>query len=298
MKVKKLFGFLVLSFAIFFLVSCNEDPKESAGEQFRNDVNKIDNFLATNHIDAFKDLSGIRFTITTMGRSGLPPRRDHVVKLKYKGRIFASGETFENGTLDSKVNDLPVAGLVEAVEILPVGSVATVYVPSGIGYGNIDVNGIPANSILVYDIELLEVKPTTQELQQLGADSTAIDAYLSQNSIVAQKAPFGVRYVITQQGFNSVPLWYDKIKVNYTGKVLAKEEAFFSGTIEPTDNFDSRVVDFLRGLQVGFQSMPAGSKATIYVPSTLGFGTTGAGNGAVPPNANIVYEINSLQFVD
>ena len=39
--------------------------------------------------------------------------------------------------------------------------------------------------------------------------------------------------------------------------------------------------------------MSFGDKATIFIPSNLGYGERGAG-GVIPPNANIVFEVELL----
>ncbi|HAF27850.1 MAG TPA: peptidylprolyl isomerase, partial [Bacteroidales bacterium] len=52
-----------------------------------------------------------------------------------------------------------IPGLNEAVQLMPVGSVWRVFIPSALGYGEKGLqNLVPPYSALVFDIELLEIK--------------------------------------------------------------------------------------------------------------------------------------------
>ena len=50
----------------------------------------------------------------------------------------------------------------------------------------------------------------------------------------------------------------------------------------------------IRGWEEGVQGMRVGSKRRLIVPSDLGYGEMGAGNGAIPPNATLVFDIELL----
>jgi FKBP-type peptidyl-prolyl cis-trans isomerase FkpA len=294
----KILYFLLVSVALF-LTSCdnNDGVSFDAAEQFKADVKAIDDYLTATSTDAIKDQSGVRIVLTSVGIKGLPPKRDHNVKVKYTGSLLKNGAVFDDGTVEGVLSGM-LPGWIESFEILPEGSVATLYVPSGLGFGNTDRSGVPPNSILVYDVELVDVTVSDTEMQQFQADTAAINKYLKDNSINAFSTPFGVKYTITELGNGLIPGWYSKVAVTYRSRLLNSTSAFFNGTVQPNETFDSRVVDFLLGLQVAFQSFPAGTKAVVYIPSTLAFGKDGAGEGTVPANANVVYEINSFELVN
>jgi FKBP-type peptidyl-prolyl cis-trans isomerase FkpA/FKBP-type peptidyl-prolyl cis-trans isomerase FklB len=44
------------------------------------------------------------------------------------------------------------------IPLMKKGGKATFYVPSELGYGGNDMGAIPPNSILIFDIELIDVK--------------------------------------------------------------------------------------------------------------------------------------------
>jgi FKBP-type peptidyl-prolyl cis-trans isomerase FkpA len=132
--------------------------------------------------------------------------------------------------------------------------------------------------------------------QQLASDTVEIDNYLSQNFIDAVKDKSGLRYVIIQLGAGPQPALYNKVKFNYTGKLLASGTIFFTGTSSPSATFDSRVINYIHGFQAAFTRLPIGTKATLYVPSVLGFGDQSL--SAVPANSNLIYEIELIELVE
>jgi peptidylprolyl isomerase len=48
------------------------------------------------------------------------------------------------------------------------------------------------------------------------------------------------------------------------------------------------------GFIEGLEKLSFGDKAVIFIPSRLGYGEAGAG-GVIPPNANIIFEIELLE---
>jgi FKBP-type peptidyl-prolyl cis-trans isomerase len=53
---------------------------------------------------------------------------------------------------------------------------------------------------------------------------------------------------------------------------------------------------FVPGLLEGVPGMKVGGKRVLYIPAALGYGAKGANNGQIPPNANLVYEVEVVRF--
>jgi FKBP-type peptidyl-prolyl cis-trans isomerase len=298
-KKSLLYCFFLIAGTSLVNFSCESPaPGFDAQQQFSRDVQAIDDWLASVSISAYRDASGIRFGINQIGNGDLPPTRAQSAKITYTVKLFDGTIVEETKTLEDDLNQFPTLGLLEGVELLPAGTKATLYVPSGLAYGNNSVGLIPANTNLIYEVEVLSVIPKPSQVAQLGADSVAIDTYLTNNSINAVKGDLGIRYVVQEQGTGMYPTLYDRVKVSYSAKVMSTGVQFFAGTLEPSSSFDSRVVDYLPGLQMALRLLPAGSKATFYLPSTLAFGTSGTGSGTVPANANLIYQINLIELVN
>lgn len=127
--------------------------------------------------------------------------------------------------------------------------------------------------------------------EQLQKDTEAIDAYLTTNNITALQDPSGLRYVITTQGTGTKPTLTNSIKVKYKGTLLSNGQIF--------DQANSAVVfklsSLITGWKIGFQLLPAGSKATLYIPSGLAYGTGSV--GSIPPNSNLVFEVELFEVI-
>jgi FKBP-type peptidyl-prolyl cis-trans isomerase FkpA len=287
-------NFLVWPCLVFlvFLSSCGPEEVDP-DTQFVRDLEAIDAHLSINGISAYKDITGIRFSINSIGTGGLPPRHDQQVKVKYKGRLL-DGTAFDEGTTTNYVGAY-IGGWQRSLPLLPKGTVATIFIPSELGYGTQGNRSIPPNSVLVFDIELQDVIQSAAEKLRAPTDVAAIDKYLSDNGITAVADTTGLRYVITQEGSGEKPSWFTKVKFNYTGKVLNGEQ-FTTGTTEPSEVLDSRVVDYIQGVLISLTKLSPGGKGTFYIPSGLAFGANESGSAPVPPNTNIVYEIELVQF--
>jgi FKBP-type peptidyl-prolyl cis-trans isomerase len=293
MRVKKAMYYLVL--AAFGIVSCNDNSTPGPQNQFESDIAAIDNYLNSIGVNALKENSGIRLVVHTVGIGGLPPKATHTAEVNVTGKLFSNGTVFQPAQKVKGIVSSLVDGMQLALTLLPVGTKATVYVPSALGYGETAIGSIPANSILIFDVELLSVTRETLEKQRLQNDIKTIDDFLTAQSITAVKDTTGLRYVVTELGTGQIPSWYSKVKIRYTGTILGTEFVFYSGTSEPEPGYDSRVVYYVHGFQVGLQNMPVGSKATFYVPSGLAFGSEVV--GTVPAYSNLKYEIELLDII-
>ena len=279
---------------IVFMGACNPDPGISPIEQFNRDIEAIDKYLADNSISAYKDASGIRFSISTLGTEGLPPRQDQRVKVKYTGRLLSNGQIFDSGTIVGLLTGF-IPGWTIGISRLPQGTIGKLYIPSGLAYGPNGSGSIPPNAILVFDVELEDVVLSPTEENLLDEDTVTIDAYLEENMIEAETHPSGIRYVIHDMGTGDIPTWYDPIRLTYTISIFDDETEFPSAIAEPVEGFDSRVVDFLPGMQAILQLLPEGSTATVYIPSVRGHGSKAV--GTIPANSILVFEIESLELL-
>jgi len=119
-------------------------------------------FLASNKAKAgiITTASGLQYEVVTQGTGPIPTATDTVV-CHYKGTLI-DGTEFDNSYKRGEPISFAVGGVIrgwtEALQLMPVGSKYKLYVPQQLAYGTNDVGNIPAGSVLLFDVELLEVK--------------------------------------------------------------------------------------------------------------------------------------------
>jgi FKBP-type peptidyl-prolyl cis-trans isomerase FkpA len=103
--------------------------------------------------------SGLQYKIVTEGTGAKPSLEDSVV-CHYTG-TFIDGKVFDSSVERGLPATFAVNGVIkgwqEIVPMMPTGSKWMVYVPSDLAYGARDNQGMPANSTLIFEIELLEI---------------------------------------------------------------------------------------------------------------------------------------------
>ena len=84
----------------------------------------------------------------------------------------------------------------------------------------------------------------------------------------------------------------DIIVVKYTGKVLKRDTEFDSGTFR----FKLGEGKVIRGWDQGLLGMRVGGQRTLKIPPMLAYGPQGAGDGVIPPNADLIFDCELLSI--
>lgn len=118
-------------------------------------------FLAANgkKPDVKTTTSGLQYKIVKQG-TGRKPTANDTVLAHYRGTLI-DGKEFDSSYARNEPATFPVrqviAGWTEALQLMPVGSKWQLFVPAELAYGEQSPPGIPPNSTLVFDVELLDV---------------------------------------------------------------------------------------------------------------------------------------------
>lgn len=103
--------------------------------------------------------SGLQYIVEKEG-TGKTPGPNDVVKAHYKGTLI-DGKTFDSSYDRGQPAEFPVSGVIkgwtEALQMMKVGGKMKLFLPPELGYGASARPGIPANSVLVFEVELLDV---------------------------------------------------------------------------------------------------------------------------------------------
>lgn len=129
-----------------------------------------------------------------------------------------------------------------------------------------------------------------RRLDQQSKDAAAIEKYLSDNSITAQKDSIGIMYVIHTSKGGAKPAVENCVEVSYKGSLLDNGSVFDQ---QPKMAFPlSRVI---MGWQRAIPMLGVGDSATFYIPSGLAYGPQGS-QGVIPPDAVLVFDVRLLAF--
>jgi FKBP-type peptidyl-prolyl cis-trans isomerase FkpA len=123
-----------------------------AGVAFLEENGRKENVITTE--------SGLQYEVVTLGDGPMPIDTSNVTVL-YEGTLL-DGTIFDGNFDSGEPISFPLNGVIpgwkEGLQLMPVGSTYMFYLPSNLAYGSSASGPIPANSTLIFKVELLEVK--------------------------------------------------------------------------------------------------------------------------------------------
>lgn len=150
--------------------------EEEKAKQMPIDDQKLQDYFAKNNLKPMKTSLGVYYTINKQG-TGATVSKGMMVGLKYTGKtlegvFFDSNVDTAIGHHGTELFRFPVGagqtvpGFDDGVQQLKKGSKATLYIPSPLGYGPQAMGDkLAANSILIFDVEVAEVKAAEPPVQ-------------------------------------------------------------------------------------------------------------------------------------
>ncbi len=103
--------------------------------------------------------SGLQYRIITEGTGAKPTATDRV-KVHYRGTLL-DGTEFDSSYKRNQPATFGVGqvikGWTEALQLMPVGSKWEIFIPQELGYGERESGKIPPLSMLIFEVELLEI---------------------------------------------------------------------------------------------------------------------------------------------
>jgi FKBP-type peptidyl-prolyl cis-trans isomerase len=126
-----------------------------------------DDFLAANKSkDGVVALaSGLQYKILKAG-TGPKPTAGETVVCNYRGTLINGTEfdsSYKRGQPAKFAVSRVIKGWTEALQLMPVGSTWQLFIPSDLAYGEGGNQGIPANSALIFEIELLSIEAADKD---------------------------------------------------------------------------------------------------------------------------------------
>lgn len=174
-----------------------------------------------------------------------------------------------------------IKGWDEGIALLKVGDKAIFTIPPALAYGDRDMGTIPANSTLVFEVELVDVAEPPKPFDVKGKETHTTAS--------------GLQYIIVEQGKEDAPKAEagKTVSVHYTG-FLADGKIFDSSRERGTPfQFELGAGRVIKGWDEGIALMKVGDKLQLIIPSNLGYGPNGAG-GVIPPNATLLFDVELM----
>ena len=154
----------VLIAAVFLSTGCFKEDNGCSATQSStvapaNEQVAIEEYLAANSITATKHSSGMYYEIVQVGTGGSPSLCSSV-QINYAGKL-TNGTTFDSNSNAVFTLRSLIDGWKKGLPMIQKNGRIKLYIPPSLGYGSTDIKDrdnnviIPANSLLIFDITLL-----------------------------------------------------------------------------------------------------------------------------------------------
>lgn len=109
--------------------------------------------------------TGLRYSVLKAGTGAHPADTDFVL-VKYKGSL-KDGTVFDQQERAPFPVNQVVPGFSEGLKQMQKGGKYRLWIPPQLGYGDRQTGPIPANSELIFDVELLDIRSQAEVQQQM-----------------------------------------------------------------------------------------------------------------------------------
>ena len=147
---------LLLLLSLFSVFACKKD--KSAEEQLAYDIELIKKYISDKSLTALSTPEGVYYTMDVVGTGTQMPTPSNIVTVKYKGYL-QDGTVFDQNTtgVDFRLGSL-IRGWQIGFQKFKKGGKGKLLIPSALGYGSAAQGNIPKNSVLIFDVELVDIK--------------------------------------------------------------------------------------------------------------------------------------------
>jgi FKBP-type peptidyl-prolyl cis-trans isomerase FkpA len=119
-----------------------------------SEIALVEQYLTSQNITATKHCSGLYYRIETVGTGTITPTICSAIQVKYVGKL-TNGSVFDQNDSYSQYLYKLIPGWINGIPYIRKGGKIHLYVPPTLGYGSTAAGSIPANSVLIFEVELL-----------------------------------------------------------------------------------------------------------------------------------------------
>jgi FKBP-type peptidyl-prolyl cis-trans isomerase len=142
-----------------------------------------------------------------------------------------------------------------------------------------------------------EMKKQAESNKVLYAGAIAQgDSFLQKNKerkgvIVTES---GLQYEVVKMGTGQKPIPTSTVKVHYTGTLINGTK--FDSSFDRKEPAQFQVNGVIKGWTEALQLMPVGSKFKLYIPESLAYGASGAGE-VIKPYSTLIFDVELLEIL-
>lgn len=284
--------FLAFVLPVLFITSCTEEVKYKTTD------------------------TGLRYIFYTENKGKSPRENNYItIQMVYK---------LENDSVlyDSREGGMPLryqlirppfeGAIEEGIMMMSEGDSATFFVSADSMFEKVFKKPLPdflkKGSRLVFDIHLIKVQSAVEAEAEIreklatlfAAEKKLIDTYIAENNIVQKPSPTGLYVIITKQTKGKLPAKGDRIAAEYIGK-FTDGQVFDACVPHHPYEFVIGGGKAMPGFEEAFAGLREGEKATLIIPSELGYGEKGKRNPAsgiyiVPPYTPLIYDVEVVSI--
>ncbi|MCK5137608.1 MAG: FKBP-type peptidyl-prolyl cis-trans isomerase [Bacteroidales bacterium] len=284
MKYQKALFTIFFAISVLFFFSC---LKEEEGKTREDEINELADYLVTKNINTIPTWTGLYFLEDSVG-AGVNPEYYDTVVIDFHASLL-DGTTIASSEINGEAFTFYlwdwafIHGLNEAVSYMNEGSKARAIIPSPLAFGAYSSGVIKPYSTLLYDLELIEVRP-----------GIPVEPF-STEDLLLNTTNSGLQYYKVVQNEEVMVKTGNTVSVQYTA-YLPNGNIFDSSVKrESPAEFTVSAGSLIPGFFEGLMLMKVGEKFRFIIPSDLGYGEQGS-FPVIPPNSTLTFDIEVLEI--
>ena len=271
------------------MVSCGSSSNDLNYEPTKYDSIAND-FAAEKGWETTRLESGLHVYVEEKGSDEKPKTTDFVT-IHYKGYLM-DGTMFDGTNVEPATFPLSrlIPGWQEGIPQFGKGGKGVLIIPPALAYGENGVGSIPPNSVLYFEIELLDFSSTPPPPAPRKDYSSEIEAYILDKGLDAKPTGSGLYVVIEEAGGAEKPSVSQDVTISY--KVYSLDGTVYQSTDGESVTFG--LGGLIAGWQEGIPYFGKGGKGKLIVPPYLAYGDRAS--GPIPANSILVFDIELFDF--
>ena len=273
-----------------------------------------DDRLAMYYSDVNNKITKDGLIILSVNGKGRGAKEGDILKINFNLVTF-DGDTlldlFNREPVSVRCGDLELGeGFAEAMRYVPEGGEARFVIPSSLAFDSVGLeNMVSPYTSLVLNVKNTEIL-TEEEFEEeqkrlfeareaenkkrLEEEPARIDKFVKEHNINVAPSATGVYYLEIERGTGEFVDNGDLVSIHYNLYNIEDKliETSYGG--EPLQ-FVYGVGEMVPGIEESLQNMRVGGKATIIIPSTMGFGDVAIDENELPANSTVIFDLELVE---